>query len=180
MMGRETMTSRKPTYTKLPIEKQTEIKNKFLEGYNLSALAKEYDLTPQALGYYAKAHNWSEQRRLMRAELFQSFSDTKRAAFTNIYMDSVTFLRTTLRDVIDEYEKGNMRIKDKLDMADKIAAMVSKLDRIQRLDAGTPTEITEEKPFNVKELTKQLKRDPFYQETIDEAPFKEIDRSDDN
>lgn len=169
--------SKKPTYTKLPLEVQKEIKDKYLEGYSCLSLAKEYNLVPQSLAWYVKNHQWDEQRRLQRAELFQNFSDTKKAAFTGIYMDGTNLLKKAVSDAIRDYnENDDLSIRDRLELAEKMAKVISSLDKIQRLDDGSPTEIREDKPFSIKEVQAKLKKDPFYKE-IENAEFKEIDET---
>ena len=171
------MSNKNPTFTQLAPEVQAEIKQKFMEGYSTIQLANDYNLVRQSLDWLVGNRNWREQRRLMRAELFQNFSDTKRSAFTGIYLDGTTLLRNAIRDSLKEYEQGNLTIKEKLEMAKKISEVIKELDKIQRLDEGKPTDIIEEKPFAVEDLQRRMRNDPFYQEEIESADFKEIDSS---
>jgi hypothetical protein len=163
---------RKPTYTKLSQEKQIEIKQKFMEGHSLRSLALENDLLPQSLSSYSRKHGWNEERRLMRAELFQAFSDSKKAAFTGIYMDGTALLRKAVADALKEYEKVN-DLNERLKIAKEISQVIKELDKIQRLDDGTPTEIKEERPFSIIELREKVSADPFFEE-IEDAPYKPI------
>lgn len=170
-------TKNKPTFTKLSKEKQEQIKQKYMEGYSGTQLAKEYNLVPQSLNWYINHHKWNEERRLARAELFQAFSDTKKAAFTGIYMDGTTLLKKAVQDALKEYDRVET-IKERLSIAKEISQVIKELDKIQRLDDGAPTEIKEERPFSITELKKELNKDPFYTEEIDNVSFKEISPSD--
>jgi hypothetical protein len=163
-----------PTYTQLSPEVKQEIKTKYMEGFSTSHLASEYSLVRQSLGHYVKKHQWKEQRALQRAELFAQFSDTKKAAFTGIYMNGVQLLQTAIQDAMKEYEAKDLDIKDKLKLAKSISEVIKELDKIVRLDEGQPTEIREDRPFSIEEVKIKLNKDPFYQEITD-ADFKEID-----
>ena len=160
-------------FTSLPGEEQITLKQKYMEGYSINQLAKEFGLISQSLGYYVRSHGWDEERRLRRAELFRQFSDTKKAAFTEIYMDGTALLRSAIEDAKREYLKGKLSIKEKLSLAKQISDVISQLDKIQRLDAGSPTDIKEERPFVVKDIEARLRVDPFYQEPPKEVEYAE-------
>ena len=168
------MMNKQLTLTKLPEEVQAEIKQKYLEGFSALQLAAEHNLVRQSLSWYIRKHNWDEERRLMRADIFQRFSDNKKAAFTSIYLDGTALLKRAVSDAASEYDQGNLSIKDKLILAKQVSEVIKELDKIQRLDDGMPTEIREERPFSVEALKGKLKKDPFYEETIDEVEFKEV------
>lgn len=168
------MSSKPSSYTQLPISVQREIKSKYMDGYGGTELAKEHNLIPQSLNWYIRKHNWKEERRLARAELFQAFSDTKKAAFTSIYMNSTSFLKRAIDDAIKDYESKDLSPSERLKIAKMISEIISSLDKIQRLDDGKPTEIKEEKAFEPLDLKKLLEADPF-QEEIPDAIFKELD-----
>jgi hypothetical protein len=166
-----------PTYTKLPIDIQKQIKAKYMEGFNPSQLASEYKLVRQSLEWYIKKHSWVEEKRLMRAELFQQFSDTKKAAFTGIYLDGTNLLRKAIQDAVVDYNKksNKMTVKERLALAKQLSEVIKELDKIQRLDEGQPTEIKEERPFSIKHVKDQLNKDPFYIAETKDAEFEEVE-----
>ena len=168
-----------PTYTQLPIDTQKMIKQKYMEGYSVLSLAEENKLIRQSLAWYIRNHNWSEERRLLRADLFQQFSDTKRAAFTGIYLDGTTLLRKAVSDAVKEYDNGDLSIKEKLVLAEQIIKLIKELDKIQRLDDGQPTEIKEDRPFSIEAVSKKLHMDPFYKQEIEDAEIKEGSKTND-
>ena len=168
------MSNKQPTLTQLPIETQREIKKRYMEGYSGTELANTYNLIPQSLNWYIREHNWKEERRLARAELFQAFSDTKKAAFTSIYMNSTSFLKKAIDDAIEDYKSKDLSASERLKIAKMVSEIITSLDKIQRLDDGTPTEIREDKVFEPIELKKLLDADPF-QEDIPDANYKELD-----
>ena len=149
-------------FQSLPVDIQKKIKDMYMEGYSISQLAKECGITRQALGYHIRTRNWAEERRLQRAELFQQFSDTKKAAFTGIYLSGTELLRKAVEDAKREYEEGNLSLKERLALAKAISDIITQLDKIQRLDAGSPTDIKEEKPFVAEDIQKRLLIDPFF------------------
>lgn len=167
------MNDKKPTFSQLSTSIQQEIKDKYMEGYSSTYISTEYDLIRQSVEYVIRQKGWKEQRRLMRAELFQQFSDTKKSAFTSIYLDSTELLRIAIKDVLKEIKKDDMSVDAKLKMARDVSGVIRELDKIQRLDDGMPTEIREERPFAITDLQKRLREDPFYKE-IEDAEFNEI------
>jgi hypothetical protein len=165
------MSDKPKTFTELTKKKQSEIKAKYCEGLTVLSIAEEYGLKRQSLSWYAKKHGWDEEKRLRRAELFQAFSDDKKAIFTSVYMKGSALLKRIMDDSIQEYNHNpRMPVQERMKLARAVSEVVEKLDKINRLDDGMPTEIKEERPFSVVEIKQKLKKDPF---EIEEIEFTE-------
>ena len=89
-------------------------------------------------------------------------------------MKGSALLKRIMDDSIQEYNHNpRMPVQERMKLARAVSEVVEKLDKINRLDDGMPTEIKEERPFTVKEIKEKLLTDPF--EEIEEAEYKEVE-----
>lgn len=156
----------------LPKEKQNEVKDKYLAGESLTSLAKEYGIARTSLSYHANK-NWKVELELQRAELFSHFSKAKKANFIKMSESAIKVMTRALEDIADRDIPPSIR------EAKDAAVILESLDKITRLDDGSPTEIVAEKPISITELKAKLLLDPFSEgEEIEEIDYKEVEKSD--
>lgn len=156
----------------LPKEKQNEVKDKYLAGESLTSLAKEYGIARTSLSYHANK-NWKVELELQRAELFSHFSKAKKANFIKMSESAIKVMTRALEDMADRDIPPSIR------EAKDAAVILESLDKITRLDDGSPTEIVAEKPISITELKAKLLLDPFSEgEEIEEIDYKEVEKSD--
>lgn len=162
------MSSKK--FSDLSPEIQDRIKQKYLEGESLSALARNFDIARTSLSYHANK-NWKHELELQRAELFSHFSKSKKSNFIKMSESAIKVMTRALEDMAERDIPPTIR------EAKDAAVILESLDKITRLDDGNPTEIVAEKPISITEIKAKLKLDPFYSEEddIEEVEFKEIE-----
>jgi len=102
----------------------------------------------------------------MRNELLRELTENKSAILSSLVGNSLECLDRAIADL--KHRGTPPTIKE----ARWIANIVTELDKIVRLDEGTPTDIiAEHKPSTIIELKDKLKRDPFY---VEDANYREI------
>jgi len=159
--------SKEKTYTDLTKENQERLKQAYLEGESVKSLAESYGLKRTSLSYHANKY-WKEELKLLRSELFESFSSSKRANFIKMSNSAIKVMSKALEELaIREHPPTIREAKD-------ATLILESLDKITRLDDGNPTDIIAEKPISIIELQKKLQQDPFYEEEIEEVEFKEV------
>lgn len=157
------------SYKDLTPTQQKEIKQKYLEYLPVAQIAEQYDLPRSSLDYHAKTH-WSEERQLLKNELYATFSSNKRVKFIELSTSALQVITRSL-DYLAKREVPPT-VREAVD-AMKI---LDNLDKIQRLDDGDPTTISAEKPLSIKEIKAQLKSaDPFNKEEIEVVEYTEKD-----
>ena len=160
--------SKDKTFTDLPKKDQERIKQEYLEGKSLAAISRENEIARTSLSYHANKY-WKEELNLLRAELFSNFSTNKKANFIKMSESAIAVMSKALQELAErEYPPTIREAKD-------ATVILESLDKITRLDDGSPTEIVAEKPISIKELKAKLALDPFSEEgEIEDATFKEI------
>lgn len=108
---------------------------------------------------------WREERELLKGEIMDALSDSKRELMSSIAKNGLQILAKSMQSLAD----GDRSLTPKEMMG--IANIVDSLDKITKLDEGTPTDIIAEiKPASAIEIRKLLKKDPFLElEEIEEV-----------
>lgn len=157
---------KKKTFKDLSVDEQEDMKKMYIEHYPLTHIAEKYDISRQSVSYHANKY-WKEERDLMKADLFNHFSDTKKSSFVKISQDAIDVMTRALSHIKNNVEAPTL--KD----AKAAAEVISALDKIIRLDENKPTDITEDRAFDVIELKKKFNLDPF---AAEEAEYREIEQ----
>lgn len=127
-------------------------------------IAETMDMPYKTLMYHIA--KWKDERSLMRNELLRELTENKSAILSSLVGNSLECLDRAIADL--KHRGTPPTIKE----ARWIANIVTELDKIVRLDEGTPTDIiAEHKPSTIIELKDKLKRDPFY---LEDANYREI------
>ena len=130
----------------------------------LKEIAEAINIPYKTLGYHVG--KWKDERSLMRNELLRELTENKSAILSSLVGNSLECLDRAIADL--KHRDAPPTIKE----ARWIATIVTELDKIVRLDEGSPTDIiAEHKPSTIIELKDKLKRDPFY---LEDATFREI------
>ena len=143
----------------------TEAKALFMTFMPVVEISKQLNISYKTLVYHS--NKWKQERGLLRNEILKELSENKKAILTSLVGNS---LECVDRAILD------LRNRDKpptISEARMLTNIVAEIDKILRLDDGTPTDIiAEQKPSTIIELRDKLKRDPFY---IEDTNFKEIE-----
>lgn len=158
-------------YNELSDEEQEAAKNQYLKYVPISKIARDVGVARTTIQYHATRH-WQVQREAMKAELFSEFHDTKRADFVKMSVSSIKIIQKALADLARREVPPSMR------EAKDAVTVLEALDKITRLDDGSPTEIMAEKPVSIEHIKKKLAMNPFNQET-EEVEYKEVKNEDD-
>jgi predicted DNA-binding protein YlxM (UPF0122 family) len=140
------------------------IKRMFMEYKTVSAIAREFSVSRNTITHHINQHGWTAERKLNETELLSTFSDGKKASFTDMTESSVIIMKRALQDL------ATRATPPSINEAIRAADILKTLDNILRLDDGKPTDIVEstEKAMDNKELKKKLSADPFSGITEDE------------
>lgn len=150
--------------TKEQLEKAREL---YMEYMPVSHIASEVGLTRGLVSYHAN-EKWKFERDMQKAELFQQLADAKRADFASILLNSTKIIKRAIEDLANRDMPPTAR------EARSMAEVIEKFDKILRLDAGAPTDISEERAVDANEIQRKVRMDPFYKEDAIEADFKEV------
>ena len=116
---------------------------------------------------------WREERELMKSEIMDALSDSKKELMSSIAKNGLEVLAKSMQELA--VTGRALSPKEMLG----IANIVDSLDRITKLDNGQATDIIAEvRPASAIEIRKLLSRDPFLEledaEIIEEIPVKVI------
>jgi len=125
-----------------------------------SQIAKKVGVRADTIAKWSKEpeDNWIEERRQFEKELVESYIGTKKTVLPTILNCGLDLILNSFRDRLSD---GNPL---SLNEARIVSGVITDLDKIIRLDAGDPTEISEVKrtiPTTMEELKKAIRRDPF-------------------
>lgn len=152
--------------------KKTELekaKSLYLDYTPISQIAQQLSIPRGTLQYYA-TKEWKQERELCRAELLQQLAEAKRADFSSILLNSTKIIKRAIEDLAKREVPPTAR------EAKNMAEVVEKFDKILRLDMGGPTEITEERVMDAKEIKQKLALDPFQEDAL-EVDFKDVTKN---
>lgn len=137
-------------------------KKLYLEYESIATVAKSTGLKHSTISYHVnKKNGWREERNLLKADLLGKVAESRRGAFAQMTLDSVTIIQKCLAAMANSENPPTPH------EAKKVTEILEALDRITRLDDGAPTEIVAEKPFAIEHITTIVQSDPFHLE----APY---------
>lgn len=142
-------------------------KKEYMNYRSISDIAREIDVPRLTLQNYVN-NLWRSERTLRRNELASEFLESKAATVNQTFSSSFRGIKNWVDKVTDpSYDL-------KPHEARTLMSIVESMDKITRLDQGSPTDIiSETKPISVIEIRKKiLKADPFQ---IVDARYKEIE-----
>lgn len=149
-------------------------KERYLNYESIAQIAKDLGINRISLQNYVNK-GWRSERDLLRAELFQDLSSSKKASFVKLTQGALQVLARAMDTLAKRSEPPTMR------EAKDAASVMEALDKITRLDENKPTDIiASEKPITVIELKKKLQYDPFYQEIEDVKEITDVASDDTN
>lgn len=166
------MSNEKRTYSSLTLSDKKEFKRRYLEGESINSLSEEFRVKRTSAQYYANKE-WKQEKALMRAELFQQFSDDKKENFIKMSNASIIIMTRALQELAKRDNPPTIA------EAKRATEILESLDKISRLDENKPTEITEERPITTVELKDKLSLDPF-SGVVKEVEFKEVSDEESN
>ena len=159
------MTTELRPFKDLSPDEKENAKNQFLKYKPVASIAREMSVKRTTLQYHATNY-WIQEREAMKAEVFSEFHDTKRTDFVKMSTSSIKIIQRALKDLADRDMPPSMR------EAQQATAVLEVLDKITRLDDGSPTDITAEKPISIEAVKKKLLNDPF--QKVEEVEYKEV------
>ena len=166
------MDKERRTFSSLTLSDKKEFKRRYLEGESINSLSEEFRVKRTSAQYYA-TKEWQQEKALMRAELFQQFSEDKKENFIKMSNASIIIMTRALQELAKRDNPPTIA------EAKRATEILESLDKISRLDENKPTEITEERPITTLELKDKLSLDPF-SGVVKEVEFKEINDEESN
>lgn len=156
----------KPYKRKISQAKLDQAKRRYMEYENVSAIARDLDIPRTSLNHYIQNY-WEQERDLSKAELFAAFSETKKASFVEMSEASIKIIKRALAQLANRDNPPSVM------EAKRATEILESLDKITRLDEGNPTEITGEKPMDLKDIQVIANLNPFAE--VEDADYKEIE-----
>lgn len=140
-------------------------KQMYMEYKPMTTISEETGINYKTVQYHAtkKDKCWRVERELSKADLLSRVSESKRGAFASMTLDSITVVQKCLAQLA---RAESITTTD----AKKAMEILESLDRITRLDDGSPTEIVAEKPVALETIHTIVASDPF---ELVEAPNDE-------
>ena len=135
-------------------KEQADAKSRFMEYDNIKDIAKDLNVPRTTLNYHANTY-WSPEREMLKAELYTKFSSTKRTNFIKMSQSAMKIITKSLDNLVNRNEAPTTR------EAKDAVTILESLDKITRLDDGSPTEITGEKVMEYKDIKAIANLIPF-------------------
>jgi len=155
------------TYQKSSPEALEKARQLYLEGAMIGKISAESGINKSTLKYYVKK-SWKGEREAMQSELVRAMSENKRADLVEITSYGLTFLKQTLKKMVDESMSNPSP-----GLLKTISTIVFEINKIKALDEGNPTEILADvTPSSTADIVQLLKKDPFL--TIEDS-YETID-----
>ena len=142
-------------------------KGKYMKYTPVAEIARELNVSRLTLQNYVN-NSWKSERVLLSNQLSAELADSKAASITKIFSSSYKGLESWVKKVTaPSYEMKPHEAKT-------LMSIIESMDKITRLDQGSPTDIiSDTKPISVVEIREKiLNADPFQ---IEDANFKEIE-----
>ena len=142
-------------------------KKLYMQYHSVSECARQTKVARSTISSNVKKEGgWEYERDLQRTELLSQVKASRAADFANMTSSTIIVLTRALQSLAKREDAPTVS------EAKSAAAILDILDKITRLDEGTPTDIiTEEKVVTVSELQRKISVDPFAKE----VEYKEIE-----
>lgn len=151
--------------SKLTDAQLDQAKKMYMDYVSMPKIASIIGVNKSAISYHVQKY-WKSERVLRANEMLLEFSDSKIAMMSNTFSDSYRSIKEWVRvKSRDPSQLTPHEIKTMM-------AIISEMDKITRLDAGSPTDIIESTaPVDVIEVRKKIvQADPF----LEEADYREL------
>jgi len=132
-------------------------KTRYMGHEPLSKICKDLEVPRSSLQYYVNLE-WKHERELAENEVISAFADSRVSVLNKISKHSADIILKSLES-LSKREKPPTVIE-----ARAAVTIFESLDKIMRLDKGSPTDIIgETKPMTIIELKQEFAQiDPFY------------------
>jgi hypothetical protein len=152
--------------TNIPVAVLDEAKRMFMEYVPLSVIATQLGVARTSLSYHATTY-WNLERELAKSEMFAAFASQKKVTMTRLSEAALKILVRAMENSADSDNAPTLK------EGQQTAMILESIDKILRLDEGTPTDITESRPTTTIELKRRLLLDPFAE--IQDVEVKELE-----
>ena len=129
-------------------------------------ISKRLEVPAKTISIWARKYKWDLERKGQLAEVLNDTKDQGQKTLAHISKVSLALIYKSLASRAEQQDALTLR------EAQIVTDIVTKLDRIARLDAGNPTDIIEDSrhvaPITINELRKIVAKDEF----IDVIPLK--------
>jgi len=146
----------------------------YLSYESVTDIAASLKIDRSALSYHVNEKGWKDERDLLENEMIAAFGAARASKLNLLSKHSTDIIVKALQ---------NLKNRDKPPTMMEARAAVNifeSLDKIMRLDKGTPTDIIgETKPMTIIELKEQFEAiDPFNKKPKEIEDAQEIDQKD--
>lgn len=141
-------------------------KEKYMSYQSISSISKYLNIPRTTVQYHANRY-WDAERELLRAELYNQFTKTKKALFVDMSENAMQIVSKSMKHLASRQTPPTTR------EAKDATAILESLDKITRLDEGKPTEITEEKVMELSEIKDIANLIPFKKKVVNKEESDE-------
>jgi hypothetical protein len=156
--------------TKMTEEELTRAKKDYMNYVPVAEIARKLNHKRETVQYHVN-EKWRSERTLRKNTLSAEFADAKGALMNHTFSSSFKGIKAW----VDTVTQPGYPMKPH--EAKTLMSIIESMDKIMRLDQGSPTDIiSETRPVSVVEIRKQiLASDPFAPKQIEDTSFKEIE-----
>jgi len=132
-----------------------EMKDLFKGYHSITSISDKFNIPRTTLSYHIENDGWSTDREMQRAELYTRWAASKKGMFIGMSDNAAKIIQKSLNHLANRQEPPTPR------EAKDAVAILESLDKITRLDDGRPTEITEEKVMELRDIEVIAEMVPF-------------------
>lgn len=136
----------------------------YLKGEGLNALSNKWNIPRSVIRQWAKGEKgeitWQEQREIIYQEQLEDSLATRKEILAEIGGLSLHMIRDALKARYDKRD-GEKRKPLSLPEAALVTKILTDFDKIQRLDEGKPTSISEHQEVTLTDLKSAMDKDLF-------------------
>lgn len=136
---------KKKSWKSLTKKEQEEAKSLYMEYTSIASIAEKFNVPRTTIQYHASTY-WDVEREMLKAELYQQWNSTKKGAFIKMQDKAAKIIEKSMAHLLSRDTPPTPR------EAKDAVMILESLDKINRLDDGKPTEITEEKVMELKDI----------------------------
>jgi hypothetical protein len=155
-------------------EKKARAKLLFFDYQTVEQIADFLSLSKQSVYRWSK--NWLEERELQTTAIIQNVRDSNKIEINNLFKFGLPLISNSLKERAKLNRPLSMR--ESKDLTD----ILTSFDKLQRLEAGKATDITEARlgPVTIEDLRKAVLEDKFIDIGVEDAEFTEGDGGEDS
>lgn len=125
-------------------------------------ISKQTGVSAASINYYVK-QSWGFEREERKALLLTELTAGRRIELTSITRDGITAIKVAMKTILQNAE--NLSLSE----LSQLTKVLESLDKINRLDAGNPTEITQIQEQSIEVIN------PFGDDEVHDIKYEDLE-----